>query len=179
MKFDAAGPFDFDPYSKERQWRKQFWDGIEIPDNLDGLDFAIGCYVYCLERGERILPWYIGKTIAKNGFKGEIFQDPKVMRYREVTPKPHRHGAKMMLFPLVTAKNWKISWNTSERSKKAIDWLEKELIILALTRNPKLTNVRDTLLVKNVSVRGIMGQQPAGQPTKAARFVRRDLFHLG
>ena len=93
MKFDAAGPFSFDPYAKERQWRRQFWEEIEVPENLDGLDEAIGCYVYCVERGERTLPWYVGKTTALTGFKGEIFQDPKVMRYREVTPKHLRNGA--------------------------------------------------------------------------------------
>ena len=177
MRFDVVGPFPFDPYSSVKQWRKKFWAELEIPDYLNGLDGAFGCYVYCLTKGEKTLPWYIGKTTAQGGFKDEVFQDPKLLRYREVTPKHFKNGAAMLLFPLLQPKLWKISKNR-KASERVIDWLEKELISKAFKKNRKLINVCNTQIVKNVSVRGVVGKQPGGPPSNAAKFVRDELFNV-
>ena len=181
MQFDAAGPFPFDPNSKDKQWRKDFWDEVEESDSLEGLDLAIGCYVFCIKHNGRTLPWYVGQAKGQKGFKGEIFQDSKVMRYKEVPAIKYKYKgarAEMVLFPLVTATYRRVAKNRTEPMKKAIAWLEKELIIHALSRNSKLINVSDTLHAKNMSVRGLFGQQPPGQPTKAARYVKNAVFDL-
>ena len=181
MQFDSVGPFNVDLYPNERHWRAKFWREIEYPAYLEGLERAIGCYVFCVKRDKKTLPWYVGQTTAERGFSGEIFQDSKVLRYKAVPAIKNKYKdavAQMILFPLVTTKYWKVANNRTPGSRKAIEWLETDLISRAIAINPKLKNVSKTFLLKTMSVRGLIGQQPPGPPTIAARYVRDELFNL-
>lgn len=183
LQFDVAGPFEVNLYSTDKQWRANFWKNIVYPANLNGLEFAIGCYVFCVRRNEKeeTKPWYVGKTTATRGFFGEIFQPEKIGKYKEVSAIRHKYKdavAEMILFPLVTPVHQKVANNKTQGCKKAIEWLEIELISRAIVINPKLKNVTHANKFKTMSVRGVFGKQPQGGPTNAAKYVR-DIFQFG
>lgn len=66
-------------------------------------EHAIGCYVFCMKYGGKIRPWYVGMTVAKAGFRGEIFQQHKLEIYNECLDG--RRGTPVMfLFSLMTSE---------------------------------------------------------------------------
>lgn len=182
MQFDVAGPFEVNLYSTDKQWRANFWKNIDYPDYLEGLENAIGCYVFCVKRRKRneTKPWYVGQT-AKQGFWHEIFQDHKIRKYETVPAIRYKYKdamAQIILFPLVTPVHWKVAKNSFPGCERAIEWLETDLISKAIAVNPKLKNIGKAVQLKTMSIRGIMGPQPSGRPTRAAEYVRDDLFDL-
>ena len=173
MLFETYGPFHLER-DFSNNWRSRFWADVE--DSDEGLSNAIGCYAFCLTFGTKTLPWYIGQTIGSKGFQAEVFTDHKMTHYRNILEDNRRHRASIFLFPLMTAK-WSFSENRTGRSRRAIDWVEKTLIGLALDKNSSLANNRDTGMKKDVYVNGILGGQWPGPLNKAAsiaRFVFRD-----
>ena len=78
MHYEVYGPFGVDMNTK-RPWRErraEFWESVE--NKAEGLSKAIGIYVFSTRHGAIRTPWYVGKTVAKTGFRGEVFQDHKL-----------------------------------------------------------------------------------------------------
>jgi hypothetical protein len=161
--FDVYGPFDVARTGGLIEYSQPaFWSEVEDYDT--GLSKAIGCYMFCLTHGTNIMPWYVGKTWAKNGFRGETFTPHKLVVYNRCI-NGRRALPQLFLFPLMTgtcddAGNF--SHNRS-RGRKVIEWLEKTMIGMALQRNPDLGNLNDATLPRSVTVRGIMGEQRRGR----------------
>lgn len=173
MYFNSFGPFyihkDF-----PNGWRSEFWNRIEKRE--EGLSTAIGCYVFCLKHGKKTLPWYVGKTVANNGFRDEVFEiKHKIPLYRQFIKKFSYHRPSILLFPLLTETKWAFSKNRSEGGS-TITWLEKTLIGMALARNPEIANIATTKLHRKVYVNGVLGKQFQGPPSLDAQFAR-SVFH--
>jgi hypothetical protein len=81
MRYEIYGPF-WAPRTEAKargEDLRAFWDDIEAA--VPGLPRAIGIYVFSTCHGDNYTPWYVGKTNAKTGFRGEIFQDHKLSHY--------------------------------------------------------------------------------------------------
>src|SRR5690606_36673196 len=81
MYFPIYGPFPV-PRAEgplDRKRLKTFWEDVDACD--PGLSRAIGVYVYSSAHGASYTPWYVGKTCALTGFRGEVFQDHKVVLF--------------------------------------------------------------------------------------------------
>jgi hypothetical protein len=166
MLFDACGPFDF-PRNRQNGWRRVFWEDVEY--YIEGLSSSIGCYAFGLSYGNKSYPWYVGMTTAQKGFRGEIFEPHKLAHYDEILLE-RRGKPTITLFPLVT-ENWNFS-QAGVSSKPTIEWLERTLIGMALSKNPDIRNVKDTKLFREVYVNGIMGGQFRGRRSNGATFAR-------
>lgn len=177
MIFHAYGPFDLPAnLTATSAPMKAFWS--EVQDwsaryTPDGIDRAIGCYLYVTVRGDLIVPRYVGKTEAKTGFKGEITQSHKLQKYAERVPKGH--SRKIFFFPLVSHHNTRFA-KPSEKSREVISWLEAMLIGQAYATNPDILNKRDTKLLRNCYVEGVFGKQVTGRPSEAATLAKRALL---
>lgn len=79
----------------------------------------------------------------------------------------------MLLFPLIT--NVYGSFRKPDSHSFAIDWLERLLIKTALDRNPNLLNIKDTMLQRKVTVRGLMGEKAKGRRHQEVQYARRAL----
>lgn len=81
--FDVWGPFEI---AHDGNWIKgaqgDLWS--ELEDRCEGLSTAIGCYMFCLRTHKQIRPWYVGMTLAKAGFRGEVFQLHKLNSFNFV-----------------------------------------------------------------------------------------------
>jgi hypothetical protein len=156
-------------------WKRDFWSVVDA--ECKGLSGGVGCYAFCTESHGRDRPWYVGKTLAKAGFKGEVFQDHKLEHFKEIlspseaTVPVRRGNPSIVLFPLVT-DSWKISRNRTS-SKEFVDWLETTLIAMALAKNPTIANVSKTRHLKETIIRGLHGNQAQGRRDVSTKFVRR------
>ncbi|WP_156383391.1 hypothetical protein [Rhizobium sp. Root483D2] len=179
MNFNAWGPFEFS--GTDGQWKAEFWQQAadqEIHYNCppDRLRNAIGCYMFAIKRGKQYTPWYVGQTRAAAGFEGEIFERHKLDHYRSSLASAQRSTGYIFLFPLITGgDDWRFS-TARTTGKNLIDWLEKMLIGMALSKNTELRNLRDTLFLKNVWVEGVFGDQNPGRPSFPASEARKALL---
>lgn len=175
MNFDSCGPFHF-PRERTGQWRSIFWQHVE--EYWEGLSSAVGCYAFCVDNGQKVRPWYVGKTLAQGGFKDEVFTSHKLDHYTEILVpqdegKSYRKGTPcIVLFPLVTAETWRLSNNRSS-SEPYIDWLETTLIGMALSQNPEIANTSKTRFHREVYVNGLIGGQFKGRPNSGATFAKK------
>ena len=173
--FDVYGPFEIGRVDGQITRAKQsMWQDVAM--NEPGLDSAIGCYMFTIQNGRKITPWYVGMTICGSGFYGEVFTDHKLGLYNPIAGrKGHRQ---MFLFPFMTGDQTAAGRFSRNRSagKRTILWLEKTLMGFALQQNEGLLNLRDLTLPRSVTVRGVIGEQTRGRPFSEVIEVRRALF---
>lgn len=176
MNFETYGPFEFSRDDVRRS-KVDFWHEVEKRE--EGLSETIGCYVFGLKTDQKLTPWYIGKTIAKKGFKGEVFTPHKLDHYEAVlsaenTEKKFRKGSPFLtLFPLMTETGW-FSANRSAASVE-ISWLEQIMIGMAIIKNREIVNTAFTRFHRDTKVRGLIGEWQ-GRPSKEAADAERLFF---
>ena len=142
--FDTYGPYPIATVGRTCiSSQKEFKKTVEGIKDRNGASFGgvIGCYIFCLEFNGRLRPWYVGMTVAKAGFVGEVFQKHKLKIFDECLSS-HRGSPKMLLLPLVKSDVTNFS-NARKSGKKVIKWLEITLMGFAFRRNPEISNVRD------------------------------------
>ena len=168
--FDVYGPFDIVREGRAcARPQAGFWKQLEYEDDLDS---ANGCYMFCLKNGESYVPWYVGMTVSQRGFRGEVFQGHKLDIYDEIMDE--RRGAPvLLLFPLLTPNEEKFSKANGERP--TVEWLEKTLMAMAFRRNPEIWNIRDMGNVRNVTVRGVIGEKAPGRRHSDVEVARKAL----
>ena len=168
--FDVYGPYEIDRDERKiKRAGQSMWDYAE--EQAEGLAKAWGCYVFCIENRHNIIPYYVGKTIAEGGFRNEVFHPHKIKKYNTLADFNGRRT--MLLFPLISNDHGRFRKPASH--SHAIDWLERLLIKTALHRNPDLLNVKDTMLQRKVTVRGVIGEKAKGRPYQEVQYARRAL----
>lgn len=174
MKYEVYGPFSFsmDQSIPWKDRRKTFWD--EVEETEEGLSKAIGIYVFSIRHGETYTPWYVGKTAAKTGFRGEVFQGHQMNHYIAT----QRNGERCMhLIAKVTASGKRFC-KKSDKSVREVELLETTMIGMALQANPKVRNSMKTWFAKTCRVPGLIGPVKPGAPTLPSRSLRA-AFKLG
>lgn len=168
MHYEVYGPFEVDMNTK-RPWKERksrFWKNVE--DEVEGLSKAIGIYVFSTRHGSIRTPWYVGKTVAKAGFRGEVFQDHKLSHYVATTKRGERS---IYLIAKVTPSGDRFC-KPSDRSRREVDLLETAMIGMALQANPKVRNAKKTWFLKTCRVPGLFGPTIPGRPTEAVAALR-------
>lgn len=171
--FDVYGPYDVDRVDGHVVRAGQsMWAEAEAQDA--GLARAWGCYMFCLQNGASVVPWYVGMTVANGGFRDEVFADHKLDVYNWLSES--RGKRTMLLFPMMTGDaSYSGQFSRNRNSIDIIKWLERTLIGLALDRNPELLNLRDTKMLRSVTVRGVIGSKAKGRPYQEVKYARKAL----
>jgi hypothetical protein len=170
--FDVAGPFNIAASNRTcAAGQSEIWKAADEYDQ--GLSKAIGCYLFCLKHGESLKPWYVGMTVARSGFKGEVFQAHKLQIYNEILSQSTVKRPVLFLFPLWTSANRFSRAYASSRPK--IAWLERTLMGMAYAQNPDLSNIRDMVKLRTIAVSGLLGPKQPGRQTSGVKQVRKAL----
>lgn len=174
--FDVFGSFEISRNEgRVSSSQRALWEETRLYDA--NLETSIGCYMFCIVNGKRIKPWYVGKTIAKGGFRAETFTNHKLRVYNECLSE-NKGRPRLFLFPMMVrdgSEDDRFSLNRTEGSR-VINWLERTLMGMALQRNPELWNIRDLTLPRSVTVRGIIGTASKGRPYTEVQEARKALF---
>jgi hypothetical protein len=134
-----------------------FW--MSVNSQLeDGLSSAIGCYIFSVRAGRGILPWYVGLA-EKQSFQKECFTSHKLVHYNNVLAS--QRGTPMMTFISKYTPGGKLL-NPTGNEHRDIRFLERMLISNCLQRNPCVSNARDTKLLREMVVPGLLNT-PTGK----------------
>lgn len=128
-----------------------FWMSVDA--QLEhGLSGAIGCYIFSVRAGRGILPWYVGLA-EKQSFRKECFTSHKLVHYNDVLA--NQRGTPMMTFVSKYTPGGKLL-NPTGNEHRDIRFLERMLISNCLQRNPCVSNARDTKMLRDMIVPGLL-----------------------
>jgi hypothetical protein len=162
MYFDAYGPFYV--VARNRKIKKaeqhKFWEQVRNKSKQNDyenteLERSFGVYVFGIQWGDILTPWYVGQTLAANGFRGEIFQYHKLKTYNRVI-RDNSGKPIIFLFPLLTPKQW-FSESRSDFNRRLVDWVEKMLFGLTFSKNSECSNEHGMKFLRECVVNGVMG----------------------
>lgn len=128
-----------------------FWQNVDAQLE-DGLPGAIGCYIFSVRAGRGMLPWYVGLA-EKQSFRKECFTSHKLVHYNDVLA--NQRGTPMMTFISKYTPGGKLL-NPTGNGHRDIKFLERLLISHCLQRNPCVSNARDTKLLREMEVPGLL-----------------------
>lgn len=142
-----------------------FWENVEAQLE-QGLAGAIGCYIFSVRAGRGILPWYVGMA-EKQSFRKECFTSHKLVHYNDILAT--RAGTPLLtLVPKYTPGGKLL--NPTGNAHRDIKFLERLLISNCLRRNPNVSNARDTKLLREMVVPGLINTPQGKNVTSVAEF---------
>lgn len=174
MHFVTYGPFNYVPRKAAEFWTEVNSQAEYYLVDPRSLRMSFGCYLFALNHGKSMTPWYVGKTTAQTGFYGEVLTPHKLRHYDSVLKKHPHHKGVIFLFPMIT-QSGRFS-KATRSSEETVLWLERMLIGMAYARNEQLCNLRDTRLLKEAWIEGVFGKQNPGKPYRGAAAARRALL---
>ena len=129
----------------------QFWEKVKSVSQID-LRSALGVYIFASNEKYNFLPWYVGQS--KTGFEGEVFSLSNRVKYHEAY-NHHMSTEKAVIFLIVrvTPKTRRL---VKSLAPVEANFVEHEIIRLALAANPKLINSSNTAFFRKWEIRGIM-----------------------
>lgn len=144
-----------------------FWEEL---DQLNGYEVSggIGCYVFAIRAGKGVTPWYVGLA-EKQSFRKECFAPHKINHYNAVLNK--YRGTPMLTVVAKHSPSGKLVLPNG-KVHRDIQQLEIMLIGNCLSRNAELRNIRDTKLLREMRVSGLLNT-PTGRPTVAVSAFKR------
>jgi hypothetical protein len=152
-----------------------FWSSAVALDGTE-LRGAVGCYVFSIESGRGILPWYVGRA-TRQPFHRECFAHHKLTHYHETLGLRERGTPRLTLFAKFTPTGRLAKPSSEESAHRDVAFLEKYLIGLCIRRNPKLRNIRDAAYLRQMKVPGVINS-PRGKPSMGVQALKRLLGEL-
>ena len=173
MQYEVCGPFDSPRFSADATGTSlsAFWEDVEYW--AEGLSRAIGIYVFSIRFGSGYMPWYVGKTCAQAGFRGEVFQSHKLNHYIAATER--KRGTPVIHLLARTDPRRDRYSRASQVAARDIDALETAIIGMALRKNPNVRNAKKTWFIRNCRVPGVMGADTPGRRPDASATLRKAL----
>jgi hypothetical protein len=143
----------------------EFWDRVDS-EVEEGLSGAIGCYIFSVRAGKGALPWYVGLA-ERQSFRKECFTSHKLVHYNNVVAA--RKGTPLLTLIAKYTPGEKLVGPTGS-GHRDIEFLETLLIANCLDRNPDLCNKKDTKLVREMVVYGLMNTPQGKTAGSVAEF---------
>ena len=149
-------------FSKEAL--SEFW--TKVDEHCPGLSVAVGCYIFAIRAAKGIRPWYVGQTVKS--FKDECFHFHKRDRYRQVFDGIKKGTPVIILVARRTPSKGKLA---KSLQREEANFVEQLLISRALSKNPRLANVKNTKYSQELILPGVLNN-PKGYPSPGAKLLR-------
>lgn len=144
---------------------KDFW--AEAERHLEeGVSAAVGCYIFSIRAGKGSLPWYVG-CAEKQSFRKECFTSHKLNHFNNAVAS--RQGRPMLTLVAKLTPRERFA-KPSGNGHRDIQLLENMLIATCVQRNSELFNVRDTKLLREMSVPGLINNSLGKDPERVRQF---------
>ena len=151
--------------SADKQSLAAFWSHVDTEIH-DGLSGAIGCYIMSIRAGKGVLPWYVGLA-EKQSFRKECFTSHKLVHYNNAIAK--RKGTPLLTLIAKHTPKGKLV-NPTGNDHRDVQFLETMLISSCLWRNPDLYNARDTKMLLEMVVPGLLNTPKGKAVTSVSDF---------
>lgn len=149
----------------EKQALADFWSRVET-ELEEGLSGAIGCYIFSIRAGKGALPWYVGLA-ERQSFRKECFTSHKLVHYNNAIAS--RRGTPLLTLVAKYTPRGRII-NPTGSQHRDIQFLEAMLVSNCLGRNENLYNVKDTKLLREMVVPGLLNTPAGKAPSSVAQF---------
>ena len=149
----------------DKESLNSFWSRVDT-ELKDGLSRAIGCYIFSRRAGKGILPWYVGLA-EKQSFRKECFTSHKLKYYNDEVIS--RKGTPLLTFISKYTLGGKLV-NPTGNEHRDVQFLEAMLISSCLRRNPNLYNIKDTKLLREMVVPGLLNTPQGKTPDSVLEF---------
>lgn len=173
MNFDVYGPFEVPRahglIDRNQKVKAAFWNTADSV--VPGLSSACGCYIFAVKARRGTLPWYVGLT-TKRTFKVEALGPHQINHYDPAIVG--KVGVKPQLFFVAKKTPSGRFAKPSSNSHPDVEFLEKFLFGIALNRNVRLSNTRNTRFLKSMSVPGVLNS-PRRKPRMAEKALKEML----
>lgn len=169
MYFTVYGPFELDRKSNgrvDRRLRSLFWERVD--GKKPTLADRTGCYVFALSAGGGAKPWYVGKAESQS-FYDEIFTSHKMEIFNDVLASK-KGKPQIYLIPRLSTGG-KLCW-PGKTKRRSVDFLETMLIGMALSRNADLKNIKDTKILREITLPALVKGTTPGHPGKPASALK-------
>jgi hypothetical protein len=158
MRFIPYGPLEV-PVTDgavDASQLKKWWHDIDFDGKHTYLPAAYGCYIFVLQIGSTLVPWYVGRTRAS--FKGEILTRHKRGILEEVL-KSNKRGRLAIIFLARTTSKGTLRRGDRRSATPEVKFLEDALIGACLARNPDLMNKSQTRYLRQIVVPGFLNDK--------------------
>jgi hypothetical protein len=171
MIFQPYGPFPVRRLDRDvdrsKEAKRAFWKSAN--ESCPNISAACGCYLFAIQTRRAVIPWYVGKA-ERQGFEAEIFAIHKLLLYNEALKQ---QGVPLVFLLAKMTPGGKLCRPTLGKDR-SIRFLESNLIGIALRKNKQLKNLKDTKLVREIEVPGILNSS-AGRPHTVASNLKEAL----
>jgi hypothetical protein len=150
----------------DKESLSDFWSRVEV-ELEEGLSGGIGCYIFSIRAGKGSLPWYVGLA-ERQSFKKECFTSHKLVHYNNAIAA--RKGTPLLTLVAKYTPKGKII-NPTGSDHRDIGFLEAMLISRCLSRNASLYNARDTKILREMVVPGLLNT-PQGKSVSSVLEFR-------
>lgn len=170
VRFAVYGPFELPRknrclVTRDARKKRSFWETVNEAD--DGLADACGCYAFSIPGR----PWYVGLA-EKQSFRDECFTPQKITNYDSALSQG-KGRPMLLLIAKFTPSDW---WaKPSKKGQRDIQMLETLLIGMAVTRNPKIENIRGTKPLRELNVPGVLNSRKGQGKSNSVRQLRKAL----
>jgi len=163
-KYEVFGPLQF-----RLEGSSSFDDALDelFTKRKEGLENAVGAYVWTRNEGGAKIPWNVGMT-SRQGFKTRFGQKAKTIA--QLLADSETNVAEVYLLALCNKKGGFRKPTKSEKGIPANDWLETMLIASAIRVNPELRNVARSKYLRNAVVEGYLNDDEEKRTPAARSF---------
>lgn len=168
MHYSIIGPGNIarDEHGSICGRQPELWDDFE--DQCDGVSEGCGCYIFAIRAGKGLKPWYVGKA-EKQPFRRECFTPHKLSIYRNLMYR-YRSGTPVLFLVVRETPTGRICKPAD--GYRDVEFLETMIIGQALRANSEICNIKDTRLLRDMTVPGMLnGRQ--GKPTRSVSAFKR------
>ncbi len=154
--------------------KRQFWNEAE---NASGkvLREARGIYVFAEHIKFTYKPWYVGQ--AKEGFAQEVFNSNNTKNFQNAYAH-EMAGEQAVIFLLARVYSNGKTLARSLKEREA-DFVEQEIIGHALRANGNLINTKNTKLLRDTEIRGVLNSGDHVEFDQSTKRLRRMLSLTG
>jgi hypothetical protein len=150
----------------DKESMSDFWSRVEV-ELEEGLSGGIGCYIFSIRAGKGALPWYVGRA-ERQSLRKECFTSHKLVHYNNAIAA--RKGTPLLTLVAKYTPKGKIV-NPTGNEHRDIQFLETMLISNCLSRNACLYNARDTKMLREMVVPGLLNT-PTGKSVSSVLTFR-------
>lgn len=152
--------------ASDKESLAEFWTKVD-KELEDGLSDATGCYIFSVRAAKGALPWYVGLA-ERQSFRRECFTSHKIVHYNNVVAD--RKGTPLLTLIAKYTPSGRLSGPISSEQRD-IQFLETMLISCCLARNSELYNIKDTKLLREMVVPGLLNT-PQGKSNSSVLDFR-------
>jgi hypothetical protein len=159
MQFDVSGPYDLTRHGQKCLITDQSLKDLlfELKQEGDGLDEAVGCYVFALRAGKGYTPWYVGQA-CRQSLVREALNTSNREKYNKVIGEL-KGTPTIFLIPMYTPNGKLRKPSKAAGGLNTLDFLERWLIATCIDKNPELVNNKQTKFLRNIHVVGVFSAE--------------------